>query len=326
MPPVRWLLTLIALHMHLGHGAESWVQSCKAVLHDSVAAPNMTAPCMAGFYAHYTAVGRVPNHLPAACVAQAFVYHHQFCNPCTSMNTVGIPGSGHLVPTGLGSRWHFITRELERAIAEGKLLRIWDPLASGAVGCPYLRAGFCRYASERCFFTPVDGCPQVQTWAHKDKPQAMASWVPGKTLRRAQLPEPVQRMTGLWFSGQLFYYTLQPLPIVTEWAWDFWRPSSPIRVSVPPRPESANGPPASYIAIHVRWGDKCFWKVHDPATGTIQRKGMGREAECVAFSEYMKHAEQLRRLHDVKDILLSTESPLAIEEVSPPSSPYPVPP
>ena len=100
-----------------------------------------------------------------------------------------------MVPTGLGSRWHLMGREIPRAIAENRTMRLWDPRKSGAFGCIYLRSSECPEASERCYFQTVDGCPQVDIWNVPDKPRRMASW------RQGKVPLPPCPNTGLSKDG-----------------------------------------------------------------------------------------------------------------------------
>ena len=78
---------------------------------------------------------------------------------------------------------------------------------------------------------------------------------------------------------------LQPRPILTEWALEFWTSVSTVRLDYPSMPVAL--PPPSYIAMHVRWGDKCY-RVEKDSNGVERKVGTGREARCVEFDEYMK--------------------------------------
>jgi len=316
MPRVSSLWCLLVLFGPLSVGCgrtsqPSWVSECRRYLDDNPVV-DMRDHCMSGFFDHYTAttehtVGHPPD---AACLAQAWIYRHQFCGDCGANSTIGIPGSGYMVPTGLGSRWHLMGREIPRAIAENRTMRLWDPRKSGAFGCIYLRSSECPEASERCYFQTVDGCPQVDIWNVPDKPRRMASWRQGKVLRRAQLPDLLQTMSSLWLSSQFLFFVLQPRPQLHEWVRDFWSAGNPGRVDLP---ATAAVPPERYIAMHVRWGDKCF-RIKKDAEGQIKRVG-GREAKCVPFSRYMAAAQLIRRDYGVSTILLSTESPEAVRTV-----------
>eukprot|EP00670_Eutreptiella_braarudii_P015092 CAMPEP_0174339988 /NCGR_PEP_ID=MMETSP0810-20121108/24344_1 /TAXON_ID=73025 ORGANISM="Eutreptiella gymnastica-like, Strain CCMP1594" /NCGR_SAMPLE_ID=MMETSP0810 /ASSEMBLY_ACC=CAM_ASM_000659 /LENGTH=73 /DNA_ID=CAMNT_0015460939 /DNA_START=176 /DNA_END=394 /DNA_ORIENTATION=+ len=62
---------------------------------------------------------------PDACLMQAFAYKQQYCSSCDGNSTMGMPGTGYMVPSGLGSRWHLMAREIGRGIAEGKIMRLW---------------------------------------------------------------------------------------------------------------------------------------------------------------------------------------------------------
>ena len=100
-----------------------------------------------------------------------------------------------------------------------------------------------------------------------------------QVLRRAQLPDLLQTMSSLWLSSQFLFFVLQPRPQLHEWVRDFWSAGNPGRVDLP---ATAAVPPERYIAMHVRWGDKCF-RIKKDAEGQIKRVG-GREAKCVPFS------------------------------------------
>ena len=305
---VLWLFLFIAGNGILSHNTP-WVKQCASHFRDRGSSNvDMTQSCMKDFYAHYTTAPRHHTSGPtdAACLAQAWIYRNQFCGRCGSNHTIGVGESGHAVPAGLGSRWEFIGHEIARGIAQRRTLRVWDPRQS-VVSCAHLKSPDCAWGSERCYFRATDQCPQPESASDADKPENMATWHTRRpALHRADLPEPLKYMTSLWLSSQLLFFVLQPLPHVHEWVHEFWRPGSPTRIDVPrPGPSAPAGvPPDQYIAMHVRWSPKCSLQ---------ERPEAPRDTGCAPVSKYLQAAAVFRERYGVRRILLSSDSPEALE-------------
>ena len=227
---------------------------------------------------------------PLVCSLQNAIYDLQFrlCNAQSSVLAFGSLQTG----SGIGSRWHTRVRSV-RAGWNLNLTVAYVGLDSRPFS--YFSHKNCPDSTENCFFQNLSSCKGAFT----GNPRLNASW----QVQPISFPEnSVQKKFEMdrgkgWVDAQLFLFTIQPKPLLIRWFFDFWsQENGPYRETR--KPLSNASVSREYLAMHIRWGDKCQ-----------------KEAQCRPVDDYVAAAESFRLKYGVNNMVLSSESSTPFQDV-----------